>query len=257
MSKKAILVVSFGTSHEETRKKTIEQIEKDCRDAFPEIRQERAFTSGMIMKILRERDGIHIPNVEEAMEALMEEGYDSIVVQPTHILNGDEYEKMVRQAEQFKDRLVSLKIGAPLLTTSGDYEQLCESIVDEAGRGPEEALVLMGHGTGHFSDAAYAALEYRFHVMGHENVFVGTVEGYPDFDILFQRVDAYDPKKVVLLPLMVVAGEHAKNDMAGEEDSWQAAFTDAGYETECILKGIGEFPAVRRQYVEHLREVME
>ncbi len=256
MSKNAILIVSFGTSHEETRKKTIEEIERDCREAFPHVEHRRAFTSGMIMKILRDRDGVHIPDVEEAMEELVKDGYDNIVVQPTHILNGDEYDKMVRQAMKFEDQLESLKIGAPLLTASSDYETLCESIAREAGRPEEEALILMGHGTGHYSDAAYAALEYRFRILGHKNIFVGTVEGYPDFDAMFQKVEEYGPKKVVLLPLMVVAGDHAKNDMAGEEDSWKSAFTDAGYETTCILKGIGEFPAVRKQYVDHLREAM-
>lgn len=257
MSKKAILVVSFGTSHEDTRKKTIDQIEEDIRKAFPHIHQRRAFTSGMIIKILKERDGMDIQNVEEAMEGLIQDGYDDIILQPTHILNGDEYEKMVRQAKKFENNLISLKIGAPLLTDSNDYEQLCRNIVDEAGRPENEALVLMGHGTGHFSDAAYAALEYRFHALGYRNVFVGTVEGYPDFDTLFKKVHAFAPKKVVLLPLMVVAGDHAKNDMAGEENSWKSAFEEAGYETVCILKGIGEFPKVRRQYVNHLQDVMK
>lgn len=257
MSKKAILVVSFGTSHEDTRKKTIDQIEEDIRETFPHIHQRRAFTSGMIIKILKERDGMDIQNVEEAMEGLIQDGYDDIILQPTHILNGDEYEKMVRQAKKFEDNLTSLKIGAPLLTDSNDYEQLCRNIVDEARRPEDEALVLMGHGTGHFSDAAYAALEYRFHALGYRNVFVGTVEGYPDFDTLFEKVHAFAPKKVVLLPLMVVAGDHAKNDMAGEEDSWKSAFEEAGYETVCILKGIGEFPKVRRQYVNHLQDVMK
>ncbi len=113
MSKNAILIVSFGTSHEETRKKTIEEIERDCREAFPHVEHRRAFTSGMVMKILRDRDGVHIPDVEEAMEELVKDGYDNIVVQPTHILNGDEYDKMVRQAKKFEDQLESLKIGAP------------------------------------------------------------------------------------------------------------------------------------------------
>ncbi|MGI6257423.1 MAG: sirohydrochlorin cobaltochelatase [Anaerovoracaceae bacterium] len=257
MSKKAILVVSFGTSHHDTRKKTIDEIEKDCLAAFPDVHQRRAFTSGMIMKILRNRDGMDIPNVEEAMEGLIRDGYDDIVLQPTHILNGDEYEKMVRQAKKYEDQLISLRIGAPLLTHSDDYEQLCHIIAEEAGRPEGEALVLMGHGTGHFSDAAYAALEYRFHALGYGNVFVGTVEGYPDFETMFRRIEAYAPGKVVLLPLMVVAGDHAKNDMAGEEDSWKSAFEEAGYETECILRGIGEFPGVRRLYVEHLGDVME
>lgn len=258
-SKKAILIVSFGTSHKDTREKTIDAIEIDCKGAFPGIPQRRAFTSSIIMKKLKSRNNLHIDNVTEAMEKLIYEGYRRVVIQPTHILNGDEYEKMVAMAKAFEGKLDSLEIGAPLLTTSDDFNELCRGVAEHlsAHRNDDNAVVLMGHGTGHHTDAVYAALEYRFHALGYKNIFVGTVEGYPDFDTLLERIKEYGPTKCVLFPLMIVAGEHAKNDMAGEEDSWKKKLEQSGYKVECLLEGLGELDSVRAMYVEHLRRAVE
>jgi sirohydrochlorin cobaltochelatase len=256
MKKQAILVVSFGTSHKETRDRTIGAIEKAIADKYPERELKRAFTSGMIMKVLKNRDNLHIDNVTEAMERLVKEGFTDLIVQPTHIINGDEYEKMMAQIEPFMDKIEKIKIGAPLLSSSEDYDATCRAVMKQLPQLKEtDALVLMGHGTEHYVDAAYAALDYRFKALGYANVFVGTVEGYPDIETVLEHVKCFGPKKVILMPFMVVAGDHATNDMAGdEEDSWKFIFNNAGFEVECILKGIGEFEEIREIYIEHIED---
>lgn len=255
MSKKqAILAVSFGTSHKETREKTIEAIEQQIRENFPIYEVRRAFTSGMIMNVLKKRDKIHIDNVDQAMSKLERDGFVNVILQPTHIINGDEYDKMVRQAEAYEGRFANISIGDPLLTESSDYEAVCRGIMKQFPElAADEALVLMGHGTGHFADAAYAAIDYRFKALGYDNVFVGTVEGYPELSDLLPQVKKFGPTKVVLMPFMVVAGDHAQNDMAGdEEDSWKSVFENEGYPVECILKGLGEFEEIRAIYINHI-----
>lgn len=257
LKKRAILVVSFGTSHRETSKKTIEAIEEQISETYPDWQVHRAFTSGMIINKLKKRDGISIDNVPEAMERLAQDGFQEVFVQPTHIINGDEYDKLVAQALSHENQFQKVRIGKPLLSSSEDYEAVCRGIIEVEGQ-TKEALVLMGHGTGHFADAAYAALDYRFKALGYEHVFVGTVEGYPDLETVKAMVERYKPEKVCLLPLMVVAGDHAVNDMAGEEaDSWKSVFEAAGYEVRCILKGLGEFASIRQIYLEHIADGMK
>ncbi len=256
--KKAMLIVSFGTSYEETRNKTIGAIEKEIAEAYPDWELRRAFTSGMILRVLKQRDGLHIDNVAEAMQRLAEDGFEEVCIQPTHVINGEEYEKMVGEINPFLNKFESVKIGAPLLTSSKDYGAVVEGVMAQfPDLKEDEALVLMGHGTEHHADAVYAALNYRFKAMGHKNVFVGTVEGYPDFNQLHSMVKDYQPKRVILLPFMVVAGDHAQNDMAGnEEDSWKTLFEQSGYEVECILKGLGEFREIRAQYLKHVEDML-
>ena len=251
--KQAILAVSFGTSHEETRKKTIEAIERQIREQFPLYEVRRAFTSGMIMNVLKNRDNLHVDNVSQALDKLARDGFVNVTLQPTHIINGDEYDKMKAQTQPFREYFQRLSIGKPLLTESSDYEDTCRAIMAQFPElKSDEALVLMGHGAGHFADAAYAAMDYRFKALGYDNVFVGTVEGYPALVDLLPLVKKYDPKKVILLPFMVVAGDHAANDMAGEEEgSWKSVFEQEGYRVECILKGLGEFPEIRDIYIKH------
>lgn len=257
--KKAILVVSFGTSHADTREKTIGAIEKELVAAYPEYEIRRAFTSGMILRVLAERDGILIDNVAAAMKKLVDEGFLEVFVQPTHVIPGDEYDDMVSEVLEYKDKIQNLKIGTPLLYHTRDYAKVIEAVMAQfSNLKQEEALVLMGHGTEHPVNTVYAALDYQFKDMGYQNVFIGTVEAYPDINSVLKRVNEYKPKKVILTPLMVVAGDHATNDMAGdEEDSWKAIFEREGYETECILKGLGEYQEIRDIYLQHLSEGMK
>lgn len=257
--KKAILVVSFGTSHAETREKTIGAIERDIAEAHPEYEIRRAFTSGMILKVLEKRDGIVIDNVAEAMNRLVSDGFREVLVQPTHVIPGDEYDGMTADVRMFAGQFAKITIGKPLLYHRSDYGRVIRAVMEQF---PElkdrDALVLMGHGTEHPVDTAYAALDYHFKAMGYPNVFMGTVEGYPDVETVFKQVDSFHPDKVVLMPLMVVAGDHAVNDMAGEEgDSWKSLFEKAGYEVDCVLKGLGEFQSVRDIYLEHIKDLLK
>ncbi|MEG0291150.1 MAG: sirohydrochlorin cobaltochelatase [Anaerovoracaceae bacterium] len=256
---KVLLVVSFGTSYKETREKTIGAIENDMANAFADMEVRRAFTSGMIMNVIKKRDGIHIDNVTEAMEKIIADGFKKVYVQPTHILNGDEYEKMLGLIVPFVPQVDKIVIGAPLLTESKDYEDVCHSIVEETSYAKDdEAVVLMGHGTGHYVDSAYAAMDYRFKALSYKNYFVGTVEGYPELEDILPMIKEFNPKKVHLLPMMIVAGDHATNDMASdEEDSWKTVFENEGYDVAVDLRGMGEFPKIREIYVNHLKKEIE
>ena len=253
--KKAILVVSFGTSYNDTRKLTIEAIEKAITAAYPEYEVRRAFTSQIIIDKLKERDGLDIKNVDEAMKQLVADGVGTLVVQPTHVMQGYESDEMKAAIEPYKENFASLVYGAPLLSSSEDYLALVNAFKTEIAPDlpGDTALVLMGHGTHHFANATYAALDYIFKDQGMKNVFVGTVESYPDLDTVIAHVKAGGYTKVILQPLMVVAGDHANNDMAGdEEDSWKTAFKAEGFEVECVLRGLGEFTSVHKLYVAHV-----
>lgn len=257
MPHQAVLVVSFGTSHLDTLEKTIQPIEWDIAARLPGRVQRRAFTSGIILRKLAQRDGLHIDNVPQALERLAGEGCRDVVVQPTHIMNGDEYQKLMSQAEPFRDRFDRLVFGRPLLTTVQDYKSAAVAlltVLPEAA--PDTALVFMGHGTEHFANSAYCQLEYLFHDMGRTDVLLGTVEGYPALDEVLSRLEERPQvKKVILYPLMIVAGDHAKNDLAGEEpDSWKSQLAARGYAVECVLSGLGEYPGIRALFVQHAME---
>ncbi len=254
---KAILVVSFGTSHHQTRKDTIEAIEQAIAAAYPERIIRRAFTSGMIIRKLK-GEGVVIDDVAAAMESLIAEGVTDLIVQPTHVMDGFEYEKMKDQMEPYRGRFAQIKLGAPLLDSDEDYAQVADILASETKEHDKEdtAIVWMGHGTEHPANIAYRKLEQYCRQAGYQRHFIGTVEAEPDLDEVAAAVKAYPGiKKVVLLPLMIVAGDHAVNDMAGdEEDSWKTVFEEAGYEVECVLKGMGQYPAVRQIFVRHTKE---
>ncbi len=253
MDKQAILAVSFGTSHFDTLEKTIAAIEAELAAAFPERTLRRAFTSGMILRKL-EREGTHIDDVPQALERLADEGYVDVAVQPTHILNGDEYDKLMAQAATFAGRFARLAFGKPLLTAEADYRALADALLSDLPAPSEDAAVLyMGHGTGHYANAAYTQLEYLLHDLGRRDIVIGTVEGYPGFDEALRRLkERHAVRRVELRPLMVVAGDHAKNDLAGDEpDSWKSMLEAEGYQVSCVLRGLGENPGVRALFAAH------
>ena len=256
MGKNAILTVSFGTSHADTREKTIGAIEEEFRRAYPGWEVRRAFTSRMIIRSLA-GEGIQVDTVPQALEKLAAQGFTRVACQPTHVMNGEEYDLFCREAAPFQTRFERFGIGTPLLTELEDYHRLIQAISAEVpGLGGEDALVLMGHGSSHFANAAYGTLDYAFKDSGHRNIFVGTVEGYPDLEAIRRRMQEFRPRTVWLMPLMVVAGDHAVNDMAGpEEDSWQSVLTADGWQVRSVLQGLGELPAVRRIYLDHLARV--
>lgn len=246
--KKAILVVSFGTSYPEPLRKTIGAVEDDMRRAFIKYKVCRAFTSGVIIKKLKERDGIETDTVASALERLISDGFDEVICVVTHIISGFEYDKVTEAVKVFSDK-IKIHITRPLLSLTADYGDLIDAIKDEF---PKESLcVLMGHGTEHFSNAVYPALKYHLDIRGFKNVYIGTVEGFPSlYDVIGEIKDS-PIKKAVLMPLMLVAGDHANNDMASE---WKTALENIGFETECVMKGLGEYESIRKLYVERARE---
>lgn len=252
---KGILVVSFGTSYPETRAKTIDVIEADIAAAFPDCRVYRAWTSKMIIKKLKKRDNIHIDTVAEALERMQTDGIDEVIIQPTHMINGIENNLMKKAVEPFMDKFVSVRFGAPLLTGESDNQKVVQIVGEEfSGLSDREALVLMGHGTCHYVNSIYAALDYTFKDMGYKNIFVGTVEAYPALDNTMKQLAEFKPERIILAPFMIVAGDHANNDLNGDEpDSWKSRLTAAGYQVDCVLKGLGEYPDIRRLLVEHVR----
>ena len=256
MSKKALLVVSFGTSFDEALP-AIVNIEETCKKAFPEYDFFRAFTSGMIIRKLKRTRQQIIHSPEEIMEQLAGAGYEEVICQPTHIINGMEYEKMMNMLAPYKAKIPLIRVGTPLLTEEEDYKKACEIVMKEIKlpMAEDEAFVLMGHGTEHFANSAYCQFENMLRDLGYENTYVGTVEGFPGLDYVIRRLKLRQIKKVYLMPLMIVAGDHARNDLAGaEEDSWDSILKAAGFETQIILKGLGEIDAIAEMFVEHLRQ---
>ena len=235
-SKKAILIVSFGTSYENTRKRTIDAIERDIADAFPVCPAYRAWTSKMIIAKLKKRDGIIIHTVKEAMEQMLLDGITDVIVQPTHVINGIENDQMKADALSFRDRFSSIVFGNPLLTTEEDNQAVVQAVAGEfQDMDQETALVLMGHGTEHYANSVYAAL-----------------------DSLLRAADSFQPKKIVLAPFMIVAGDHAQNDLAGEDpDSWMNRLSSEGYKVTPVLKGLGEYPKIRQILVDHVQQAMD
>ena len=255
--KKAILAVSFGTSYPDTLRKTIAATEQALAEAFPDWEVRRAFTSGMIIRKLKERDGVEIENVHQAMHRLEEEGYTHVAVQSTHVMHGEEYEKMLSQLEPYRLRM-KISVGMPLLHSEEDYACVAKALLNWLPPlEKDEALVLMGHGTTHFANSAYAQMEHMLQA-SCDRVYLATVEGYPTLDSVERQLQKRpEIRRLMLAPFMLVAGDHARNDMSGDEDSWAEQLKQAGYTVRCILQGLGECSAIRTLFVEHCRQAME
>ncbi len=257
MNGKALLAVSFGTSYADTLEKNIAAIEADLAAAFPERTLRRAFTSGMILRRWKRERGVDMDDVPGALERLEREGYTDVLLQPTHVMNGEEYHKLAAQAEDFRDRFVRLAVGAPLLTAAEDYLALGRALLEVLPpRAEGRAVLYMGHGSEHQANSAYALMEYAFRDLGRPDVLVGTVEGYPDFAAVLRRLKELPRvREVELRPLMTVAGDHAKHDLAGEgPDSWKGVLEGLGYTARPVLTGLGEYPQVRDLFVKHARQ---
>lgn len=256
--KKAILVVSFGTSYKETREKTIEACESKIKESFKGYDFFRAFTSNMIIRKLKNRDNIHIENPIEALDRLYDEGYEEVIVQTLHIICGEEYTKLKNQISEYDDKFEKITLGRPLLSQIDDYKETVEALKLQIPELEEdEAIVLMGHGTEHEAHSAYPALDY---MLKQENIkaYVGTVEGYPEIDEVIVNLKKDKVSKVRLMPFMLVAGDHAINDMAGDEDdSWNSILIKNGFKTEVHLKGLGENEAIQNKFVKHALDCAE
>lgn len=256
--KKAILVVSFGTSHNDTREKTIDVIEQTIQEAYPAYAIYRAWTSNMIIQKVIQRDKVINFTVTQAVEEMLKNGITEIIIQPTHVINGIENDFMIKDILQFEHRFDSIRFGAPLLTTTQDSLDVIKALMDEYSYlVKNDALVLMGHGTTHYANTVYAALDYMFKEQGYPNVFVGTVEAYPSLEVIIKQLKKQNLKSITLVPFMIVAGDHAKNDMASDkEDSWNTQLCEQGYQVCSVLKGLGEYQGIRNIFLRHIEDTL-
>lgn len=256
-----ILTVSFGTSYNDSREKTIGAIEDAIGNAWQEYEVRRAFTAQMIIDKLKARDGISIDNVTEALDRAAKDNAATLVVQPTHLMNGLEYQDLMTELKEYEAYFERIVVGEPLLTSDEDFQAVAKAITDATGSydDGETAIVFMGHGSEAESNQVYEKMQAVLYAEGFKNYYIGTVEAKPDLeDVLAALKEAGSYKRVVLAPLMVVFGDHASNDMAGdEEDSWKSVLTREGYEVDCFLQGLGELKAIQDIYVEHVNAALE
>ena len=277
-----LLVVSFGTSFNDSRVEDIKGIEDALAEAFPDWAVRRAFTAQIIINHVQARDDEHIDNMQQALDRAVANGVKNLVVQPTHLMHGAEYDEMVEAIDEYKDKFESVAIAEPMLGEVGsdataineDKAAVAQAVTDaavksagydsmEAAAEDGTAFVFMGHGTSHTANVTYNQMQTQMEKLGFTNAFIGTVEGEPEdtaCDVVIDKVKDAGFKKVVLRPLMVVAGDHANNDMAGDdEDSWKSMFEASGEfdEIDCQIEGLGRIDAVEQLYVEHTQAAID
>lgn len=277
-----LLVVSFGTSFNDSRVKDIKGIEDALQAAYPDWSVRRAFTAQIIINHVQARDGEKIDNMQQAMDRAVENGVKNLVVQPTHLMHGAEYDEMMEMVDSYRDKFESVAIAEPLLGEVGsdatvinaDKEAVAKAITAEAVKTAGfdsldaaakdgTAFVFMGHGTSHTAKVSYTQMQSQMNALGYKNVFIGTVEGEPEetaCENVIKAVKAAGYTKVVLRPLMVVAGDHANNDMAGDdEDSWKSQFEASGEfdSVKCQIAGLGEVADIQQLYVAHTKAAVD
>ena len=277
-----LLVVSFGTSFNDSRAEDIKGIEDALAEAFPDWSVRRAFTAQIIINHVQARDDEHIDNMQQALDRAVANGVKNLVVQPTHLMHGAEYDEMVEAIDAYKDKFESVAIAEPMLGEVGDdatvinddkaavAQAITDEAVKEAGYDTMEAaaedgtaFVFMGHGTSHTANVTYDQMQTQMENLGFTNAFIGTVEGEPEdtaCDVVIDKVKDAGFKKVILRPLMVVAGDHANNDMAGDDDdSWKSMFEASGDfdEIDCQIEGLGRIDAVEQLYVAHTQAAID
>lgn len=277
-----LLVVSFGTSYNDSRVEDIKGIEDALQEAYPDWAVRRAFTAQIIINHVQARDGEVIDNMQQALDRAVENGVKNLVVQPTHLMHGAEYDEMAEVLEQYQDKFESVAIAEPMLGEVGDdatvinedkaavAQAVADAAVQEAGFDSMEAaaedgtaFVFLGHGTSHTAKVSYSQMQTQMEELGFKNAFIGTVEGEPEdtaCEAVIEKVKEAGYKKVILRPLMVVAGDHANNDMAGsEEDSWKSMFEASGNfdSVEAQIAGLGRIDAVKQLYVEHTKAAID
>lgn len=277
-----LLVVSFGTSYNDSRVADIKGIEDALQEAYPDWSVRRAFTAQIIINHVQARDGEVIDNMQQALDRAVENGVKNLVVQPTHLMHGAEYDEMMEVLDSYNDKFESVSVAEPMLGEVGDdatvinedkaavAEAIANAAVKDAGYETMDAaaedgtaFVFMGHGTSHTAKVTYSQMQTQMNELGYKNVFIGTVEGEPEetaCEAVIEAVKEAGYKKVVLRPLMVVAGDHAENDMAGaEEDSWKSMFEASGaFESvDTQITGLGSLPEVQQLFIEHTKAAME
>ena len=280
IGEKELLVVSFGTSFNDSRVADIKSIEDALQEANPDWSVRRAFTAQIIINHIQARDGEKIDNMDQALERAVANGVKQLVVQPTHLMHGAEYDEMCAAIEKVRDKFESVEIAEPMLGEVGndatvinaDKEAVAKAVVaaalsesgyesTAAAKEAGVAYVLMGHGTAHVAKVTYSQMSTQMDKLGYENVFIGTVEGEPEdtsCEAVIAAVKEAGYTTVVLRPLMVVAGDHANNDMAGaDDDSWKTMFEAAGFTVNCQISGLGRIADVQALYVAHTKAAID
>ena len=257
---KALVVVSFGSTFKETREADIGGIEKALIAAFPDREFRRAFTSKIVMKRLLENDNIKVDDLETTLEKLQKEGYKDILIQPTHLLPGEEIDnKVIPVINKYKNKFTKVSFGKPLLSAKEDLAQVAKALETTMPQlAKDEMVVYMGHGSPNRINFSYTALEETFQKLNIPAI-IGVVEenDYPNYEDMLSTLKKSGAKKVFLMPLMIVAGDHANNDMAGDEDdSWSSMLKKEGFEVRFALKGIGKNTAIQSIYVYHALEAL-
>lgn len=277
-----LLVVSFGTSYNDSRVTDIKGIEDALQEAYPDWSVRRAFTAQIIINHIQARDGIKIDNMEQAMERAVANGVKNLVIQPTHLMHGAEYDEMMETLARYEDQFAAVAVAQPLLGEVGedasvvneDKAHVAKDVTDEAvtqagyesleaAEADQTAFVFIGHGTAHVAKVSYSQMQAQMQALGYQNVFIGTVEGEPEETACASVIEAVKEAgytKVVLRPLMVVAGDHANNDMAGDDDdSWKSMFHACGAfaQVDSQIAGLGSIDAVQQLYVSHTRAAMD
>lgn len=259
--KKAILVVSFGTSHLEALKSSIEAIENRIKDEFKEYDVFRSFTAHFIIKKLKERDNLDILIPEEALEDLRDRGYEEVIIQPLHIIPGEEFDYIKGIVEHHKDDFKTIRLGRPIFFYQGmnglpeDYTLFIESIKEVLEN--EESVILFGHGTEHPSNAVYGMLQTVLIDEGYEDIFVATVEGYPTMENAIKKLKDRGIKKTKLVPLLLVAGDHVKKDMVADDDSLKSKLEREGIEVKLYMHGLGEIDKFQQLYINRVKDSIE
>ncbi|MDY2959776.1 MAG: sirohydrochlorin cobaltochelatase [Hornefia sp.] len=253
---KGLLVVSFGTSYVETGKLTLDKIEADLADAFPDRKFYKAWTSKMILKKIRERDGIELDHIQQAVERLHADGIKDVLVQPTHILNGFEDNKIREEFCRHSDFFEKVRIGDALLHGEKSFADMQTAVKEIFSYvKPSEAVILVGHGTKHRVDRVYKKLEKSFRDGGLENIFITTIEGEEGIETAIPKLEAVRAERVWLAPFLIVAGDHANNDIFSDnEDSCKSVLKRAGFQVSCIKKGLGEYEEIRKIFIKHAKE---
>lgn len=244
--KKAILVTSFGTSHRDTREKCLDSIQREVEEKYGSENVERAYTSGIIRRIIEKNEGIHIFDQKEGLKVLKDKGFEEIITMSLHILDGIEYSKL---DDKFG------KISKPLLADDEDFKKIVENKEFNDLEG-DDAIVFMGHGTEIEADYAYQKLQEEYLKAGKNNIFIATVEGKVTIKDVIEKMKGKGFRNILLKPLMIVAGDHAKNDMSSDnEDSWKTMLKNEGYEVTSVLKGMGEYEFIRKMFMDKLEAV--
>lgn len=260
IGEKELLVLSFGTSYNDSRRLTIGAIENDIEAAIPDYSVRRGFTANIVIDHINRRDGFLIDDIDAALKRAVDNEVKTLVIQPTHLMNGIEYDEIVEKVANYSDAFDKVVFGDPLLTSENDFERVKKAIVDWTSEydDGETAICFMGHGTEHEANQVYQKIQDMLIDDGYTNYFIGTVEAKPSLEDVIAQVKAGDYKRVILEPLMVVSGDHANNDMAGDDaDSWKSAFEMKGYEVKCLLRGLGENEEIRKIYVDHAKAAID